>query len=146
MQQRCGFAKAKGKEPEGKKLQAKKFSGGKKGDSSAVTKKGKPEGADDGNPRLQQIVSMLTAPPPSSLSESEEEQQASALRIRAYNERKVKGYSATLHDLHVKYHLQHAALHALPPALRKMAELPDFSPFPMNRKFLFDTPPASYKD
>lgn len=116
--------------------------------AAAVTSKKKRGPSDEDDPRTRAILQqLLPGSPPDQAHQpappsSEEEQQRHAelrrLRIRESH--------ALKHDLSVKLKLQREALRALPERLRKLAMEPDLTPFPLNRKYLYDTPPESYLD
>ncbi|GLC72435.1 hypothetical protein PLESTF_001247200 [Pleodorina starrii] len=113
------------------------------GDAAIQKKSGPRDGTGEGNPRLQALVELLSSPtrkeaPP--LSKKEQDALAAHQRLVAAEAR------AWAEDLEVKFHLQKAALKALPPKLRELAMQPDHTPFPMNRNCLFDTPPEAYRD
>lgn len=111
------------------------------------------KGSEEGkvNPKMQQIIDMLLA----GASESEQRLSDSALagmdreaegRMRSYLQLKVKEEEAWRKDMRTKFMLQRAAMWALPVALREKAAIPDMSPFPPNRKFMFDSPPREYAE
>jgi hypothetical protein len=105
-------------------------------------KKGAPQTMDEGNPRLKAVLDMLTPPEVKDMPLTAEDKA----RLAEYHEQWVVEGHAWIKDMTVKHKLQQAALKALPEALRRKAMLPDLTPFPPNRAYLFDTPPASYRD
>ncbi len=67
-------------------------------------------------------------------------------RAAAYSRLKLAEHVALQKDLAKRLWLKHEALRALPMELRAAASVPDLAPFPLCRHFLFDTPPAAYRD
>lgn len=127
-----------------KKFAPKKAVAKSQGDGS---RKGGPAIVDMKNPKLQQILSMLV---PSNLPTPEkltaEQEKECRLRMNAYNEKKTRQHELWMKDMSVKHMLQQNALKALPDHLQKQAAQPDYTPFPPNRKFFFDSPPTAYQE
>lgn len=127
-----------------KKFAPKKAVAKTQGDGS---RKGGPAIVDMKNPKLQQILSMLVpANAPTPPTPTLEQQQESRARMTAYNEKKGRKQELWMQDMSVKHMLQQNALKALPDHLQKQAAQPDYTPFPPNRKFFFDTPPTAYQE
>ena len=105
-------------------------------------KKGAPQSMDEGNPRLKAVLDMLTPPEVKDLPVTAEDK----IRLAEYHQQWVEEGHAWIKDMATKHKLQLAALKALPEPLRRKAMQPDLTPFPPNRKYLFDTPPESYRD
>lgn len=105
-------------------------------------KKGAPQAMDEGNPRLKAVLDMLTPPEVKDLPLTAEDKA----RLAEYHQQWVAEGHAWIKDMAMKHKLQQAALKALPETLRRKAMQPDLTPFPPNRKYLFDTPPESYRD
>ncbi len=116
--------------------------------AASVTNKKKRGASDEDDPRTRAILQQLlpgTPPdqadqPAPPLSEEEQQRHAELRRLRIHERHALK------QDLSIKLRLQREALRALPERLRKLAMEPDLSPFPLNRKYLYDTPPESYLD
>lgn len=127
-----------------KKFAPKKAVTKTSGDGS---RKGGPAIVDMKNPKLQQILSMLVPvnlPTPAKLTA--EQEMETRLRMNAYNEKKTRLDELWKQDMTVKHMLQQNALKALPDHLQKQATEPDYTPFPPNRKFFFDSPPTAYQE
>jgi hypothetical protein len=104
-------------------------------------KKGK-RGQDAGaTPRQAAVIQMLLRPEVEKLLG--DSKQASS-KAEAYNVACQERHAAWKADATLKLKLQRDALRALPAALRAKAAQPDLTPFPPNRRFLYDTPPADY--
>jgi hypothetical protein len=106
-----------------------------------AAKKGK-RGQDAGaTPRQAAVLQMLTRPEVErQLGDgSQAESKAEAYRAACQEQR-----AAWRAEMELKMKLQRDALRALPAALRMKAAQPDLTPFPPNRRFLYDTPPADY--
>ncbi|KAG2499122.1 hypothetical protein HYH03_002705 [Edaphochlamys debaryana] len=127
-------------------LQARGLAGFTKANiKGAVTtnkKGGARDGPDESNPRLSPVVTLLSPPPRQAVPLTPEQQAA----VAEHEATTFAEHQAWVRDMAVKFQLQKAALHALPEPLRQMATQPDTSPLPLNRKYLFDTPPEAYRD
>lgn len=115
------------------------------GDAGAKKKKGGLNEADEKNPRLQQIIAMLTPPAERDLGESPEEEAEARRRREEYEYHRRGAHHAWVKDMTTKFKLQKAAFAALPKELQNRALAPDYTPFPPNRAFYFDTPPEAYR-
>ncbi|KAG2446171.1 hypothetical protein HXX76_000765 [Chlamydomonas incerta] len=98
---------------------------------------------DEENPRVKTMVAMLQPPEPAEAKPLTPAEQAA---VQLFQQQRVAEHHAWVKDMSTKHKLQQAALRALPERLRVLAMQPDHTPFPLNRKFLFDSPPASYRD
>ncbi|KAG2440511.1 hypothetical protein HYH02_010389 [Chlamydomonas schloesseri] len=100
-------------------------------------------GVDEENPRVKAMVAMLQPPEHAGAQPLTPAEQAAA---QAFQQQRLAEHHAWMKDMSTKHKLQQAALRALPERLRVLALQPDHTPYPLNRKFLFDSPPASYRD
>lgn len=132
LEQRAGFRAAN--KPKGGDSQQARAKGGKGGG---------PKDMEEGNPRLKAVLDMLTPPELKELPPPSKEDKA---REAKYHRLRVSEGHAWNRDMAMKHRLQQAALRALPKHLREKAMQPDLTPFPPNRKYLFDTPPEAYRD
>ncbi|PNW77242.1 hypothetical protein CHLRE_10g428350v5 [Chlamydomonas reinhardtii] len=100
-------------------------------------------GVDEENARVKAMVAMLQPPAPAEATPLTPAEQAAAQQLQ---QQRVAEHQAWVKDMTTKFKLQQAALRALPERLRVLAMQPDHTPYPLNRKFLFDSPPAAYRD
>jgi hypothetical protein len=117
----------------------------KKKDSKS--KKG--EGGSGLSPKMQRVLDMLMPPsqqlgPGGPPKRSEKDQEKYERRCRDFEEKKALEQESWRVASRERIKLAKAALEALPPDLREKAAIPDLSPFPPNREYLFHTPPTSY--
>lgn len=107
---------------------------------------GKNKQSGEADVRIQAAIAMLTKPDePRSLFQTPEQSQEALKKTEKYHEAKELQKAEWIQDMKVKHALQMDALRALPAALRAKAQQPDLTPYPPNRKFLFDTPPTAYQ-
>ncbi|KXZ42164.1 hypothetical protein GPECTOR_192g310 [Gonium pectorale] len=101
-----------------------------------------PGGADDDNPVLKPILPLLAQPERKHAPVREGDLEV----LEAHRQARIAEHHAWVKDMTTKFKLQRAAMKALPERLRQLAMVPDHTPFPMDRKYLFDTPPEAYRD
>ncbi|KAF5837416.1 hypothetical protein DUNSADRAFT_4396 [Dunaliella salina] len=110
--------------------------------SSRNSTRGGKRGETDDSPRMQAVLAMLSKPDLKKAPQSLKDRQREEDFIVNEHSR----HMAWRKDMSVKFRLQKEALAALPRHLRAMAEQPDMSHPPPNRKVLLDTPPEVYRD
>ncbi|KAK9806641.1 hypothetical protein WJX73_003506 [Symbiochloris irregularis] len=69
------------------------------------------------------------------------ELEANSKRAKEYSRLKMAQHRAWQKDLTTRIKLQKAAIAALPPELREAASVPDYTPFPLTRQIMTETPP-----
>lgn len=96
---------------------------------------------------MTKIMAMLLSPEErQSVPMGKEQWEAFEARRKAYRDAMTLERHAWIRDMSAKHRLQQAAIKALPERLRKLAVEPDLTPCPLNRNFLFHTPPEAYRD
>eukprot|EP00798_Chlamydomonas_sp_ICE-L_P013969 gene13969-19911_t len=116
------------------------------------TDKNKKKTDDDSkvNPKQQLIMDMLEASPEAGKGKEMTSSQLALNmaeakgHIQQYLQFKIKEEDEWKQDIGTKFELQKAALAALPKALKEKAMMPDLTPYPPNRKIMFDSAPAAY--
>lgn len=109
----------------------------------------KGEGVSGLSPKMQRVLDMLMPPsqqsgPGGTPKRSAKDQEEYDRRCREFEEKKALEQETWRAASMEKIKLAKAALDALPPDLRSKAAVPDMSLFPLNREYLFHTPPTSY--
>lgn len=104
--------------------------------------RGGKRGETEDSPRMQAVLAMLSKPDLKKFPLSRKDRQ----REEEFSVNEHSRHMTWWNDMSVKFRLQKEALAALPSHLRAMAEQPDMSHPPPNRKVLLDTPPEVYRD
>jgi hypothetical protein len=123
-----------------KKVSAAKSSSDRKKRSSETVE------VDLKNPRLSKILNLLHDSTAEPAKQTDKERSVFEKQMKAYVDQRTLERHAWIKDKSVKHKLQMAAIRALPERLRLLAVQPDYSPYPLNRHFLFHSPPESYRD
>ena len=114
--------------------------------SNAFKQKTKPgkKGQEEMSAKQQQIIDLLQ--PELQQRDHSHPPKYSATRLEQYRQMHEQRQAGWEYGLLQRWHLQKAALTALPAELRRRAMQPDLSDPPLNRLHYLDSPPEAYRD